>query len=263
MARKIAIANQKGGVGKTTSTYQLASAAHHQGLKVLVIDIDPQGSLTSSLSKELLPPDTAGIQDVLSAQANEAIENVIVPTLWEGVDLVPTTGEALSYVRDELITIRMGREVKLNKALQPIDDRYDLILIDCPPSIDQLTINAMVASNQVLIVTHAAYYSLNGIASLIENIETIKDLYNPTLCIAGILINQYEGHLNAPRARKIELTEAMEQMGLPVYEPAVPKRTIIAETAENGQALHDFSSEDVQQLVKTYDSYVSKLMGRA
>lgn len=263
MARTVAISNQKGGVGKTTSTYQLASAAHHQGLKVLVIDIDPQGSLTSSLAKDHLPPDSPGIQDVLSSQTNEAVENVITPSIWEGVDLVPTTGEALSYVRDELITIRMGREIKLKKALRAVDDLYDLILIDCPPSIDQLTINAMVAANQVLIVTHAAYYSLNGIASLIESIETIKDLYNPTLSVAGILINQYEGHLNAPRARKIELTEAMDQMGLPVYEPAVPKRTIIAETAENGQSLHEFGSEDVQQLVKIYDLYVSKLMGEA
>lgn len=263
MTRIVASANQKGGVGKTTTVYHLARAAQQKGLRVLAIDIDPQGSLTSSLAKEDLE-DSVGLADVLSAQTKEPIENVLAPTIWEGVDLVPTTGETLSFVRDELITTRMGRESKLKKAIQSLgQDRYDLILIDCPPSIDQLTINAMVAANAVLIVTHASYYSLNGIAHLIANIEGIKEHYNPELCISGIVVNQYERNLNAPYARKMELSEAMEQQGITVFEPAVPKRTMIAETAENGQALDESGSEDNRQLVKIYDSYVSKIMGEA
>jgi len=263
MTRIIASANQKGGVGKTTTVYHLARAAQQKGLRVLAIDIDPQGSLTSSLAKGDLE-DSVGLADVLSAQTQEPIESVLAPTIWEGVDLVPTTGETLSFVRDELITTRMGRESKLKKAIQTLgEDRYDLILIDCPPSIDQLTINAMVAAHAVLIVTHASYYSLNGIAHLIANIEGIKEHYNPELCISGIVVNQYERHLNAPTARKMELSEAMEQHGITVFEPAVPKRTMIAETAENGQALDESGSEDNRQLVKIYDSYVSKLMGEA
>lgn len=263
MTRIVTAVNQKGGVGKTTTVYHLARAAQRKGLKVLAIDIDPQGSLTSSLSQEDLTG-TLGLAEVLSPEKNETMENALAPSVWEGVDLVPTTGQVLSYVRNELFAHNIGSEFRLKKAIKALgDDRYDLILIDCPPSIDILTINALVAADEVLIVTHAALYSLNGIAHLIENVQEIRGTYNSDLCISGIIINQYEGHLNAPRARKMELAQAVEQMGLPIYEPAVPKRTLIAETAENGQALDDYTSEDVQQLVKIYDSYISKLVGEA
>src|SRR5699024_9577481 len=138
-------------------------------------------------------------------------------------DLVPTTGETLSFVRDELITTRMGRESKLKKTIQTLgEDRYDLILIDCPPSIDQLTINAMVAAHAVLIVTHASYYSLNGIALLIAILVRFIYHSNPALCISVTLVNQYESHLIAPTARKMELPESMEQHGIPVFVPADP-----------------------------------------
>lgn len=260
MTRIIALSNQKGGVGKTTTTYHLARAAQQRGLRVLTVDIDPQGSLTSSLSKEQLAPNSIDLADVLSARTSETLEEVIIPSIWPNVDLVPTTGEFLSVVRDELIATRLGREFKLKKALATVEHVYDLVLIDCPPSIDQLTINAMAAADAVLIVTHAAYYSLNGIAYLIDNVDDLKKLYNSELKIAGIIVNQYERNMNAPQARKLELNEAMENYGIAVLEPAIPKRTLIAESAENGQALDTVPGEDARQLVSTYKGYLSKLM---
>lgn len=264
MAHVVVMANQKGGVGKTTTTYHFADAARRNGLKVLAIDIDPQGSLTSSLSREYLPPDTIGLADVLSARTNEQLADVIVPTVWDGVDLAPTTGENLSFVRDELIATRMGRESKLKLAIQSLDEgAYDLVLIDCPPSIDQLTSNALVAADAVVIVTHASLYSMNGIAHLIDNVELVNQFYNPALRIAGIVLNQFERQLNAPVARKMELSEAIESHGLVIYEPVIPKRTIISETVENGESLSDYGNEVAQQLAKNFDLYISKVMGEA
>lgn len=264
MTRIFALANQKGGVGKTTTAYHLARAAHRRGLKVLVIDIDPQGNLTSSLSRDDLDPDSPNLADVLSAQTPETMDDVLVPSLWEGVDLIPTTGETLPYVRNELIATQMGAESKLKKAIHSMGEgRYDLILVDCPPSIDQLTINALVASDAVLVVTHAARYSLDGIAHLIDSIQSLREHYNPSLDLAGLIVNQYEKQRNASQAWRLELTQATEKLGLTVYEPVVPKRTLIAETAENGETLDTRRGEDARHLVEIYDRYITKITGEA
>ena len=262
MTHIVCMANQKGGVGKTTTAFHLARAAHLQGLKVLVIDIDPQGNLTSSLSKEPLPVDTPGLADVLSAQTPDTLTDVLVPGLWDGVDLIPTTGETLPFVRNELTVSPVGAEFRLKKAIQQLDGRYDLILIDCPPSIDKLTINAMVASNDVLIVTHAARYSLDGISHLLDSVDMVRE-YNPALKLAGLVVNQYERQRNASQSWRLELAEAAEEMGLSVFEPMIPKRTMIAEAAENGEALDQRGGEDARQLVQIYDRYITKLIGDA
>ena len=258
MTHIVCMANQKGGVGKTTTAFHLARAAHLQGLKTLVIDTDPQGNLTSSLSKEPLPEDVPGLADVLSAQTQDTLDDVLVPGLWEGVDLIPTTGETLPFVRNELTVSPVGADFRLKKAIQQLDSRYDLILIDCPPSIDKLTINAMVASDSVLVVTHAARYSLDGINHLLDSIETVKE-YNSDLKLAGLVVNQYERQRNAAQSWRLELVEATSELGLPVFEPMIPKRTMIAETAENGEALDERGGADAKQLSQIYARYVTKI----
>lgn len=264
MARVIALSNQKGGVGKTTTTYELAEAAQRAGLKVLAIDIDPQGNLTSSLAAEELPFDSQGLADVLSEATATTMSEVLTPSLWEGVDLIPTTGEGLAIVRDELIATHIGRESRLKKAIASLGEgAYDLVLIDCPPSIDQLFVNAMVAADQVLVVTHATLFSADGIGHLLSKIQVVREYYNEALTIAGLLINQYEKQLNADQARKRELNQAAEAQGLRVLEPAVPKRTLISQVVEQSRRLDQQSGEDAQMLIKIYDRYIEKLMGES
>src|SRR5690625_2035428 len=129
-ARILAVCNQKGGVGKTTTTYHLARAGIRAGKKVLVVDLDPQGTLTNIAAREELPEDSISIADVLSARGREPLAEVIVPGLWEGLDVAPTVGEGLGVVRDELVVAGAGREARLRDALSQAAQQYDLILID-------------------------------------------------------------------------------------------------------------------------------------
>lgn len=262
--RIIAIANQKGGVGKTTTAYHLTRSAQRQGLKVLAIDTDPQGSLTTVLTKNDLESDTIGLADVLSNQTSTTMAEVLVPALWDGVDLIPTTGVGLSLVRDELIATPMGRESKLKKAIQSLEgEEYDLILIDCPPSIDQLTINAMVAADAILIITHTHLFSMNGMSLLMDNIEQIREHYNQDLDIAGIVINQFEKNQLDQQASRLELTEAAAQLNIAVYEPVIPKRAAISKAPPRADVLDKINTEDAKYLVDIYDRYLSQLLKKA
>lgn len=262
--RIVAIANQKGGVGKTTTAYHLARAAHLQGLKTLIIDTDPQGNLTTVISRDRLEVDTAGLADVLTDQTDTTMEDVLVPALWDGVDLVPAIGVGLSLVRDELITTPMGRETKMKRAIRSLGkDRYDLIIIDCPPAIDQLTINAMVAADDVLIVTHTHLFSMNGMTLLLSNIQKVREHYNEDLSIAGIVINQFEKTHNDHQEAKLELTRGAERLGIDVFEPSIPKLKTISKTVVDGDVLDRQKTEQNLHLVAIYDRYINKLMKKA
>lgn len=259
MTKIVAFANQKGGVGKTVSTCNTSRAAAVQGLRVLAVDADPQGNLTTAIAGHPIGDGEVGLADVLSARGDETLENVIVPSVWEGVDLVPTTGDALSLVDQELVVMRAGRESRLKDALSTVADKYDLILIDCPPAVNQLTINALAASDSVVIVSHAALWSLDGIAHLLENIQEVATYYNAGLSVAGLLINKFDKRKNSAQARKRELTSAAEAQGLYVFQPVIPDRVVISETAENGGALDLINDADAQRFAEIYSKYVTVL----
>lgn len=264
--RIIAISNQKGGVGKTTTAYHLARAAWLQGIKVLAVDADPQGNLTEALGGDGIEPDQATLADVLSAQTQVPLLDVISPSVWDGVDLVPTTGEGLSVVSTELLTAKTGREFRMRNALaaaleQMGEDAYDLVLIDCPPAIDQLTINALVTADSVLIVTHTRLWSMVGLTRLVGNISDIVQYYNGDLTVAGIVINQHDKSTKSAQARRLQLENAAEQLELKIFEPVVPKRTVIGDATEAGAGLDDYGAE-AQPLVEIYDRYINRLMGK-
>lgn len=259
--KTIAVANQKGGVGKSTTCYHLARAAYLDGKRVLVVDLDPQGNITSSFAHDPVAHDTAGLADVLSQRAPETIRDVIVSGLWEDVDLVPTVGETLSYVRDELVVAGAGRETRLRKALKEVENDYDLCLLDCPPAIDQLTLNGLTAAQEVLIVTQSKQWSMNGLAHLIENIERVRESYNPTLKIAGLIVNLHESKTLTGSKWISELNEYATSANIPILHPPVPKRVAIGDSVESSYALDQWPTPDANELAKIYSRYYETLQG--
>ncbi|MGJ9414416.1 ParA family protein [Aeromicrobium sp. CF4.19] len=258
-ARIFALCNQKGGVGKSTTTFHLARAAVLQGRRVLVVDLDPQGNLTSVAAREAVEEDQAGLADALSTRAPEGIADVIVPGLWDGLDVVPTSGVTLGSVRDELVIAGAGREGRLVEALSKVADNYDLILIDCAPSLDQLTINGLTAAHGVVVVTHSKLWSANGLAQLLATIESVRDYYNPKLGVAGIIINQHEEQTVSGRSWLEELRTAAEGRGLRVLDPLIPKRVVIADATEAARGLDEWGSAEATALGEIYAKHLSSI----
>lgn len=255
----LAVANQKGGTGKTTTSFHLAREGVRAGQRVLLVDADPQGSLTSLAAADVLDETHAGLADVLSSHSSATATDVIVAGIWDGLDLLPTSGTALGTVRDELVIAGAGRETRLHEALQSIATDYDLILIDCPPSLDQLTINALTAAHSVVVVTHAGLLSTNGIGQLLETIDTVSRYYNPTLTVAGLLVNQHESRTISGAHWANELTEIAAARGLDVLDPPIPKRVAIGDSAEAARGLDQWSSTDAHELSETYAHHLATL----
>ena len=259
--RILALCNQKGGVGKSTTTFHLARAAITAGQRVLVVDLDPQGNLTSVAAAEPVPEDQVGLADVLSSRAEETARDVIVPGVWEGMDVLPTTGETLGFVRDELVVAGAGREGRLREALTEVATDYDLILIDCAPSLDQLTINGLTAADAAVVVTQSKLWSANGLAHLLTTIDNVRRYYNPGLTVAGIIVNQHEEHTVAGRHCRQELQEAATSRSLTVLTPPVPKRAAIADATEAARGLDEWGTSEATTLASLYADYLTTLEG--
>lgn len=250
----ISLCNQKGGVGKSTTTFHLARAATLAGERVLVIDMDPQGNITQALAREPLPDDTPGVADALSTRSPETLASVILPAVWDNVHLAPTTGEALAVVRDELVIAGAGREGRLRAALAEVTGLFDLVLIDCPPSLDQLTINALTAADGVLIISQSKQWSANGLAHLLGTITAVNTYYNPDLRILGIIVNQHDAQTNSGSHWLTELHTAATVRGLHVLTPPVPKRVVIADAVEASIGLDQYPGTP-KELSEIYANY--------
>ncbi|MGV8931785.1 MAG: ParA family protein [Luteimonas sp.] len=228
MARIIAIANQKGGVGKTTTAVNLAAALAHTPKRVLLVDLDAQGNATmgSGVDKRDVQASTC---DVLLEEIHA--EQAIVRT-EEGFDLLPgntdLTAAEIGLMDEE------GREQRLKRALDPLRDRYDFILIDCPPALSLLTLNALTAADSVLVPMQCEYYALEGLTSLLQTIDALKARLNPALEIEGVLRTMFDVRNNLANAVSAEL---VTHFGDKVFRTIVPRNVRLAEAPSHGQSI--------------------------
>jgi chromosome partitioning protein len=227
MARVLAVANQKGGVAKTTTAAALSSAWAGLGRKVLAVDLDPQAALTYSLGFE--PDDLEPtIHDVLAGRT--PISDTI-QTSEEGFDLAPANIDLAGA--DAYLLMRTAREYALKEALEEVTDRYELVVLDCPPSLGVITINALTAADQVLVPLQAETLSHRGVGQLLNTIDDIRRLTNPSVRVVGLLPTMFDGRTRHARG---VLTALAEQYGLPVLAP-IPKSIRFAEAPAVGVSI--------------------------
>ena len=229
MGRTIACANQKGGVGKTTTVVNLSSYLALAGDRVLVIDLDPQGNATSGLGG-----DRSGAASVYEAIVDEqALESLIQPTAVPGLDLVPSS-IALAGAEVELAPLEQ-RERRLGRLLAPIADRYDHLVIDCPPSLGLLTVNALTAADGTLIPIQCEYYALEGLTQLIATINLVRDHLNPELAVDGAVLTMFDGRTNLSAQ---VAAEVRAHLGDRVFETVIPRSVRLSEAPSHGRPIH-------------------------
>ncbi len=226
MAINIAFSNQKGGVGKTTSSVSLAYELAHVGKKVLLIDLDPQCSATSGVGGSLLP-EGADIYDLFLG--NVSLSQVITNTSIEGLDLIPSSKDLVSLEIE--IGKRAGRELILKTGLALLDRDYDYVLIDCPPSSGLLTLNALGAAHGVVIPLQAEYYALEGISALMNTINFVQGTFNPDLKILGVFLTMYDARTNL--SMQVE-QEAKSFFGQLMFTSRIPRSIKVSEAPSHG-----------------------------
>lgn len=227
----IAIINQKGGVGKSTTAINLAASLGELGKQVLLVDLDPQGNSSSGLGIEKSLVNYC-VYDVLLSDI--PIENVIIPDICPDVDIVPATIN-LAGAEVELVS-EMSRENRLKDSLGPIRGKYDYVLIDCPPSLGLLTINALVAADKLLIPIQCEFYALEGVTKLLESMKRVKSRLNPTLDIYGVLLTMY----NNTTLSKQVADEVKNYFGKLVFNSFIPRNIKLSEAPSFGQPITEY-----------------------
>lgn len=247
MGYVIALANQKGGVGKTTTSVNLGACLADLGKKVLLIDLDPQGNATSGLGIDKKSIQQS-VYDVLINDVD--LKDIIMPSSHQGMDIAPTT-IALSGAEVELTSL-MARETRLKDAFGTVKDEYDYILIDCPPSLGLLTINAFTACDSILIPVQSEYYALEGLSQLLNTIKLVRKHFNPDLKIEGVLLTMFDKRTNLGQQVNAEVKKSF---GSQVYQTIIPRNVRLSEAPSHGEAIVDYDKRSTgaqvyQQLAK-------------
>ena len=244
MGKIVAFANQKGGVGKTTTCVNLASYVAAMGKKVLVVDLDPQGSATSGLGIDKTK-DLKTIYDLISGDT--AIDEVIKPTRLEGLDVIPST---VDLAGAEIEMVHMPQREKIVKGiLDNVKDKYDFIMIDCPPSLGLITVNALTACNSVIIPMLCEYYSLIGITQLMNTIRLIKFHLNPAIDVEGVVMTMKDNRSNLTKQVSDEI---LKFFGKKVYFTYIPRNIRLAEAPSHGEPILIYEPDS-----KGAESYLS------
>ena len=235
MGRVIAVANQKGGVGKSTTVINLSACLAEKGKKVLTIDIDPQGNTTSGLGVDKNSVENT-LYELLLEQAD--VKDVIVKDAVENVDLIPSNVN-LSGAEIELIGVE-EKEYILKKIIDKIRRKYDYIIMDCPPSLSMLTINALTAATSVLVPIQCEYYALEGLSQLIHTIELVQERLNKRLKIEGVVFTMYDARTNL----SLQVVENVkENLNQNIYKTIIPRNVRLAEAPSYGQPITIYDSK--------------------
>ncbi len=234
MSRTIAIANQKGGVGKTTTAINLSACLAEAGQKVLAIDFDPQGNATSGLGFEKGYMDKT-VYELLTGEC--PIEDCIVSEVQENLDVLPSDVD-LAGAEIELLD-EAEKEFLLRKELEKVENQYDFIIIDCPPSLNLLTINALAAADTVLVPIQCEYYALEGLSQILQTVDLVKKKMNPKLELEGVVFTMYDARTNL----SLEVVENVKNhLNRTIYKTIIPRNVRLAEAPSHGMPINLYDS---------------------
>jgi len=233
LGKSIAIFNQKGGVGKTTTTINLAACLAMRGKEILILDIDPQGNTTSGMGISKKGRDNT-IYEIL-IEENFDPNNAILKTSVERLSIIPAS-ERLAAAEVELVEME-GREKRLKKALDQIRNKFDFVLIDCPPSLGLLTINSLTAVDSVLIPNQCEFYALEGVSQLMSTVDLVKKNFNPQLEIQGVILSMFDGRTNLSIQVVDEVKNYFKEK---VYRTIIPRNVRLAEAPSYGIPITEY-----------------------
>ena len=252
MGRIIAVANQKGGVGKTTTSINLAACLAEKGKKVLAVDMDPQGNLTSGLGVDKDSVEKS-IYELIIGEVD--IKEVINKEVLENLDIIPTSID-LSAAEIELIGVD-DKEYILRNAIDQVKDQYDFVIIDCPPSLSMLTINAMTTADSVIVPIQCEYYALEGLSQLIHTVELVKDRLNSKLEIEGVVFTMYDARTNLSLQVVENVKDNLQQN---IYKTIIPRNIRLAEAQSYGLPInkYDPKSTGAESYMRLADEVIER-----
>ena len=252
MGRIIAVANQKGGVGKTTTSINLAACLAEKGKKVLAVDMDPQGNLTSGLGVDKDSVEKS-IYELIIGEVD--IKEVINKEVLENLDIIPTSID-LSAAEIELIGVD-DKEYILRNAIDQVKDQYDFVIIDCPPSLSMLTINAMTTADSVIVPIQCEYYALEGLSQLIHTVELVKDRLNSKLEIEGVVFTMYDARTNLSLQVVENVKDNLQQN---IYKTIIPRNIRLAEAPSYGLPInkYDPKSTGAESYMRLADEVIER-----
>ncbi|HYN10811.1 MAG TPA: ParA family protein [Vicinamibacterales bacterium] len=255
--RIIAIANQKGGVAKTTTAINLAASLAMAGQRILVVDLDPQANLTSGLGKKGQPPDAGTIYEALTGEHEDPLAFVI-PTSIDHLALLPSDRD-LTGAEIELVAFE-DRELRLRKLLDALRTRFDYIFVDTPPSLGLLTLNALVAADTVLIPLNCEYFALEGIAELLATIDRVRGSFNPDLDVEGVLLTMYDDRTNLGQQVSRNIRDFF---GEKVYTTVIPRNIRLGEAPSHGVPviLYDARSRGAEAYITLAHEFLARDLG--